>query len=74
MYVQRNIETRSCDHCWSGKAINITYSECMFVVLGAPYIVICGLPGCTKFNILSHKRQGLRKHKVCVLIFSKSFV
>jgi len=49
MCVQRNIEVRSCDHCCSGKAISITYSEFVFVVLGAPYIVICGLPGCTIF-------------------------
>jgi hypothetical protein len=29
MYAQRNIEARCC----SGKAINITYSECAFVAL-----------------------------------------
>jgi len=38
----------------SGKAISITYSECVFVALAskthAPYyIVICGLSGCTIF-------------------------
>ena len=27
-----NIEARSCTHCCRGKAINITYSECVFVV------------------------------------------
>ena len=26
-----NSETRSCDHCGSGKAIGVTYSECVFV-------------------------------------------
>jgi len=33
MYVLRNIEERSYNHCCSGKAINITYSECVFVAL-----------------------------------------
>jgi hypothetical protein len=32
-YVQRNIEERSCDHCYLGKAITITYSECESVAL-----------------------------------------
>ena len=31
MYVQRNIEARSSNHCCTGKAISIRYSECMFV-------------------------------------------
>jgi len=34
MYVYRNIERRSCNHCCSGKAVRITYSERMFVALG----------------------------------------
>jgi len=37
MYVQRNIEARSCNHCCSGKAMSITYSECVFVALGIQY-------------------------------------
>ena len=27
MYVQRNIKARSCNQCYSGKAMNITYSQ-----------------------------------------------
>ena len=34
MQVQRNIRARSCNHCCSGKAISMTYSECVFVALG----------------------------------------
>jgi hypothetical protein len=33
MYVQRDIEVRLCSHCCSGKAITVTYSECVFVTL-----------------------------------------
>jgi len=33
VYVKRNIEARSCNHCYRGKEINITYSECMSVTL-----------------------------------------
>ena len=29
MHVSRSTETRSCNHCCSGKAISITYSECV---------------------------------------------
>jgi hypothetical protein len=31
MYVQRNNEARSPNHCCSGNAINITYSECVLI-------------------------------------------
>jgi len=39
------------DHCFSGKSVCITHSECVFVPLGIQhaklmtYIVICGLSG-----------------------------
>jgi hypothetical protein len=33
IYVQRNVEARSRDHFYCGKAISITYSECVSVAL-----------------------------------------
>jgi len=36
-YMQPEIETISFNHCLSGKAIRITYSECVLVALGVQY-------------------------------------
>ena len=50
-----DIEERSCNHCYSGKAISITYSECVFLafvnqhVMRLRHTVICCLPGSTLF-------------------------
>jgi len=60
MYVQRNTETRVCNHCYSGKAICIKYSERVSVALGIQhamrmrYISVCDVSRCTMyFNIIS---------------------
>jgi len=55
MFVYSNIQARSCKHCCGGKAIRITYSECVFVALGIQHemsmghIAIYGLTGYTIF-------------------------
>jgi len=47
------IDVKSCIICGSGKALNITYSECVLVPLviqhARYYVIICGLSGSTIF-------------------------
>jgi hypothetical protein len=79
-----NIEAFSCNHCRNGKAINITYSECAFVALVMQYathmchIFVCDLPHSTIFlhiiSLKAKKKKKITEHKMCVLIFSTTFV
>jgi hypothetical protein len=63
MYVQRNIQARSCNHCRS-----MTYSECVFVALGIQngmYMrhIILSSVACAAlqyFSTLCHKRRDFR--------------
>jgi hypothetical protein len=68
MHVERNTEERSYIHCCNGKAIRITYSECVFVALSIQYalsmrgIVVFGLSDSTLiFFTLSHKRHDFQQ-------------
>ena len=38
MYVQSNIQARLCNHCCTGKAISITYSECVCVCVFVAWV------------------------------------
>ena len=87
MYVRVNdIEARSRNHCCHGKAISITYSECISVALVILHslcmlhIVLSSVacPVLPHFPTLSHKRHDFRKlvieHVMCVLILTTTFV
>ena len=82
MYVQRNIETRSRNHCYRGKSISITYSEYVSVDLRIQHAkrmrrIILLSAACAAlpyFSTLSHKRHDFQggggfSHIKCVFWF-----
>ena len=86
VYIQRNTEASSCNHHRSGKALSITYSECVRVTLGIHHaismhhIVICGVSGSTIFfshylkKMAQFKKKKAIECKMLVLIFSTILV
>jgi hypothetical protein len=82
---KRNTEARSPNHCGRGKAINITYSECVFVAFFIQHakpmhhILLSPLacPFLPYFPTFSHHRYELKKKKLNtqnILIFCTTFV
>jgi hypothetical protein len=87
VYVQRDIEVRSPNQYYRGKAISITYSESVcisFIIQHAKRMrsIVLLFVAClaVHFSTLFHKRHdfwqggGVIEHKMCVLIFSTTFV
>jgi len=69
MFVERNMEAHLCNHCCGGKAISITYSECVSVALGIQHakhihhtiLAPVACPALQYFSTLSHTRHQLQK-------------
>jgi hypothetical protein len=86
MYIYRNNDARSRNHCCRGQAISSTHSDCMFVALRIPHamrmcpVILSSVAylSVPYFSNLSHKRLNFRKtgceHKMFVLTFSTTFV
>ena len=71
VHINITFEARSQNHCCHGKAISITYSECVFVALVIQHamhmhhIVICmACLALQHFSTLSHKQHDFRGKKV----------
>ena len=77
MYLSRNIEERSCNHCCIGNAIIITCRECVSVALGIQYATpYCHLWPTRLYKFFPHYltngtifAKKVTEHKMCVLIF-----
>jgi hypothetical protein len=87
MYVQRNIQALSRNHCCSGKAIRITYSECVCVALVFQHAkrmrcillltVVCMAVLHFPLYLIKDailEKKKLTEHKICVFIFSTNFI
>ena len=77
MLLSRNVEEHSCNHCCNGKAVSITYSECVFLVLGVQHtmrmrhIIIRGLSGSTNFGTNFGGGKKFIVHKMCFRLLYK---
>ena len=87
MSAQRNIKAHLSNYCRGGKAISITYSDCVFVaevIQQAKRMRLNILPSAAcvvlpYFTTLSHKLYDYRgekvmEHKICVLITFHKFL
>jgi hypothetical protein len=78
---KRNNESRSTNHCCSGKEITITYSSCVFVDVRIHIRCICAVLYCCLWLVLAVPRLPTLTHErkiyffkllntKCVLLFS----
>jgi len=86
MYVERNIEKRSRNHCYRGKTISITYSELMSIAsvmqrakrMRRIILSSVACPSLAYYSTFSHKRHDFREkvieHKIGGLIFCTKFI
>jgi len=85
MYVQRNSEALSRNHCCRGRKVTIPYSQFVYVALVTQHSMrritlsyVACLVVLYFFFKLSHERHNFRErvteHKMCVLILSTTFV
>ena len=74
MYVRRNNDTRSCNHCYGGIAMSSTYSECVSVTLDIQHAVrmrrillmcVVSQPQ-PNISTVSHKRYDFRKNFIAL--------
>ena len=84
--IKVTFEARSCTHCYRGKVISITYSQCVSVALiiqngtrvRRVILSYVAYPFLQQFSTLSHKRHDFRNessvYKMRVLILSANFV
>jgi hypothetical protein len=80
MYVYRNIEASSCNHCCSVEVISFIYSACLFVAWLSSMEYACAIlshvsrPALQVSSILSRKRHSYKKSywilNICFLFFT----
>ena len=54
MFWKSTRQARSCNHCYCGTAIGVTYSECVFVALGTAHMPYCHQWPAPLYNIFPH--------------------
>ena len=76
MCVERNSQVRSCNHCCSARARNITYSEFVSTALNMQHAMPVRLHSIFPHYLIHGTifEKHVTECKICVLILSKNFV